>query len=355
LGRAFATVLIDTYNHERFIEEAIVSVLEQDFPAADREIVVVDDGSTDRTAEIVKKFEPRVRLLQKSNGGQASAFNIGIPECRGEIISFLDGDDWWVAGKLRAVAEALEQEEEIGLVGHGIIEVYEDGRTHTELLREVPRFRIASEDGARHFRNRKSFLGTSRMTFRAGTLRSIGRVPEALTIQADEHLFTLGAVLSDVLVLREAYTFYRLHASNAFQIPHGRAESMRRKQRVMQALAEELKAALKASGVTQNAAKIVIESVQTEADMIRLALDYGAPWETISAEIRNYRIMHEGASASRWALKMCSLLPACILPSRVYFSWRQRFAASGAYRKVRRKFLPFHEPGHVERYRAPGT
>lgn len=354
MGRAFASVLIDTYNHERFIEKAIVSVLEQDFPATDREIIVVDDGSTDRTPEIVRKFEPRVRLLQKSNGGQASAFNAGIPECTGEIISFLDGDDWWAAGKLLAVADALEQEAEVGLVGHGITEVYEGGRTHTELLREAPRFRIASEDGARHFRMRKSFLGTSRMTFRAGTLRSIGRVPEVLTIQADEYLFTLGAVLSDALVLREAYTFYRLHGSNAFQISDGRAESMRRKQRVMQALGEELRVRLKASGVTENVAKIVIESVQAEADLIRLMIENGAPWETIDAEVRNYRIMREGASTLRWALKMCSLLPACVLPSRVYFSWRQRFTGSGTYQRVRQRFLPFQEPAHVERYRTSG-
>jgi len=63
------TVLIDTYNHERFIEEAIGSVLEQDFPAAEMEILVVDDGSTDRTPEIAKKFEPRGRMIRKENGG----------------------------------------------------------------------------------------------------------------------------------------------------------------------------------------------------------------------------------------------------------------------------------------------
>ena len=95
MAKIFASVLIDTYNHERFIEKAIVSVLEQDFPATEREIIVVDDGSTDGTAEIVRKFEPHLRLLHKENGGQASAFNAGIPECQGEIVAFLDGDDWW--------------------------------------------------------------------------------------------------------------------------------------------------------------------------------------------------------------------------------------------------------------------
>ena len=55
------SVLIDTYNHERYIEQAIVSVLEQDFPAREMEIVVVDDRSTDRTPSIIEKFLPRLR------------------------------------------------------------------------------------------------------------------------------------------------------------------------------------------------------------------------------------------------------------------------------------------------------
>src|SRR3954463_15706064 len=144
VSKPLVSVLIDTYNHERFIEQAIVSVLEQDFPRDDREIIVVDDGSTDGTPEIVSKFGPGLRLLRKANGGQASAFNAGIPECKGEIVAFLDGDDWWAVPKLAAVANALASDSNVGLVGHGITEVYSDGREHTELLRENPRFRITS-------------------------------------------------------------------------------------------------------------------------------------------------------------------------------------------------------------------
>jgi glycosyltransferase involved in cell wall biosynthesis len=66
IGIPAVTVLIDTYNHERYIQEAMVSVLEQDFPRAEMEILVVDDGSTDRTPEIVRKFAPGVRLIQKN-------------------------------------------------------------------------------------------------------------------------------------------------------------------------------------------------------------------------------------------------------------------------------------------------
>ena len=351
MTKRFASVLIDTYNHERFIEKAIVSVLEQDFPVAEREIIVVDDGSTDRTPEIVHKFEPRVRLLRKENGGQASAFNAGIPECKGEIIAFLDGDDWWAPGKLHAVTSALADDVAVGLVGHGITEVFSDGRQHTELLREVPRFRIDSETGARAFRLRKSFLGTSRMTFRAELLRRIGKVPEALRFEADEYLFTLAGFFSDVLILRESFTFYRLHETNAFQIADGDKEAIRRKQRVLETLAGSLKTVLAERQTPENLARIVVEWVETEADLLRLSLDRGFPWETCRAELRNHAVAYENASMPRWLFKCITLLPACFMTSRSYYSLRQRFARNGVYLKAREKWLPFLQPAHVDRYR----
>ncbi len=166
MAKPFVSVLIDTYNHERFIEKAIVSVLEQDFPAAEREILVVDDGSSDRTPEIIRKFEPHVRLLRKENGGQASAFNAGIPECKGEIVAFLDGDDWWAPKKLTSVVRAMAAAPYVGIVGHGIVIVGRDGREQTEVLLEGFRFQANTIEGGKLFRRRGSFLGTSRMTRR---------------------------------------------------------------------------------------------------------------------------------------------------------------------------------------------
>ncbi len=71
MAKPRVTAIIDTYNHERFVEEAIVSVLEQDFSRSETEVIVVDDGLTDRTPEIVRKFEPRLRLIRKPNGGRS--------------------------------------------------------------------------------------------------------------------------------------------------------------------------------------------------------------------------------------------------------------------------------------------
>src|SRR5260370_27752969 len=95
------TVVIDTYNYREFIEEAISSALAQDFPASQREILVVDDGSTDDTRQRLLKYRGEILYLRKQNGGQASAFNFGFEHARGEVIALVDSDDICVPGKVR--------------------------------------------------------------------------------------------------------------------------------------------------------------------------------------------------------------------------------------------------------------
>src|ERR1700722_6872423 len=112
------TVLIDTFNYGHFIEEAIRSVLVQDFPAEQMEIIVVDDGSTDDTRERVAQNADRVQYFYKPNGGQASAFNFGIGKARGEYVALLDADDYWLPSKLSKVIKAFETGPEVSLVYH---------------------------------------------------------------------------------------------------------------------------------------------------------------------------------------------------------------------------------------------
>ena len=351
MAKPFVSVLVDTYNHERFIEQAVVSVLEQDFSKSDREIIVVDDGSTDGTPEILRKFEPHIRIIRKSNGGQASAFNAGIPQCRGEIVAFLDGDDWWTVNKLAAVAAALTREKDVGLVGHGITEVHLDGHQQTELLLGAPRLRIKSQESARLFRLRKSFLGTSRMTCRSSVLARIGAVPEGLKVEADEYIFTLAAVFSEVLILREPLTFYRLHELNFFQVSDGNKDALRRKRKVLGLLAESLNERLQEEGLCAEAIGTVVEAIETEAAVVRLATDGGLPWETVITEVRSYRIAYSDATQLQRIFKAVALLPACVLPPRLYYRVRRRLADTEIYRAARRKWLPFVQPNHVERYR----
>jgi hypothetical protein len=86
-----ASIVIDNYNYGQFVGEAIDSALGQTYPHT--EVVVVDDGSTDNSQEIIRAYGSRVRAIFKENGGQGSAFNAGFAASRGDIVLFLDSDD----------------------------------------------------------------------------------------------------------------------------------------------------------------------------------------------------------------------------------------------------------------------
>jgi glycosyltransferase involved in cell wall biosynthesis len=349
MTRPFVSVLVDTYNHEKFIEQAVTSVLEQDFPAADREIIVVDDGSTDRTPDLLAKFAPAVRVLRKANGGQASAFNAGIPECRGEFIAFLDGDDWWAPNKLSRALDTFAKEPDLGFVGHGDILVFPDGRQQVHVLRESVRFRANTLEGALLFRVRGAFLGTCRMTVRASVLRQILPIPEALTIQADEYLFTLAAALCNVRILPEPLFYYRFHDANAFQIMSGDPQRLRRKQKVLAVLARSLEEQLRERGIEAPAVRAITERVQADADQLRLMLDGGWPWETVKTEWNIYEVMCPDAPLSHRVFKRLSLLAALVVSPKFYYSARQRIAQSDFYLGVRKRWLPIPEMTHIHK------
>jgi glycosyltransferase involved in cell wall biosynthesis len=349
MNNPLVTALIDTYNHELFIEDALNSVLQQDFPSSDLEIIVVDDGSADRTAEIVRKFAPRVRLMQKPNGGQASAFNAGIAEARGELIAFLDGDDWWAAGKLGAVTKVFAGEAAVGLVGHGVTQVFADNRLYTEVIREPTRFRVTSVAEAKKFRMCRGFFGTSRMTCRRELVQRIGAIPEILRFEADEYLFTLAALRSEVAILPDALTFYRLHDKNLFQLTNASKESTQLKQTILAALARSLRDKLERDAVPKDIAATLVECVQLEADFLRLVSYSGPPWETLAVERKIMRVFHSDASVWQNLFSLLRLIPAVIMPAASYYRWRQRLSSLGLYQTFRRSFFPFPVPKHIER------
>lgn len=95
------SVIVPFYNREGYIQEALESIFCQDF--RDFEIIAVDDGSTDGSAQIVKEFsQTPINLISQENQGAASARNAGVRVARGRLITFLDSDDTWVPNKLSA-------------------------------------------------------------------------------------------------------------------------------------------------------------------------------------------------------------------------------------------------------------
>lgn len=112
------SVVIPAYNAERFIGKTLESILLQTYPHF--EVLVVDDGSTDGTADIIKSFavhDSRFQLLQKTNGGVATARNMAIRNASGEFIAPCDSDDVWYPDRLKAQVECMMQSDEsVGLV-----------------------------------------------------------------------------------------------------------------------------------------------------------------------------------------------------------------------------------------------
>ena len=349
MARLRISVLIDTYNHERFIEEAVQSVLAQDFPVADREILVVDDGSTDNTPDLLRKFGPQIRILRKPNGGQASAFNLGIPECTGEIVAFLDGDDWWTPAKLSRIVQVFATNANVGLVGHGIREVFSDGGEILQTLHEEQQFQVNSIESARLFRLRKAFLGTSRMAVRTSVLHQMGKVPETLRLQADEYIFTMAAILSQTIILKDPLTYYRLHSSNGFQVSSKEPVALRKKYQVLADLAKSLQAALAQRGVKKEVSEAILAAIQTESTLIRLAVDGGFPWETVFTEFQESRILYPNASTGKRILKLASLLPAFVMPPKAYYQIRNKVTSSRLYTHIREKWMPQSRLDHIDR------
>jgi len=113
------SVIIPAYNHEMYIEEALQSVINQTYKNI--EFIVIDDGSTDRTAEIIEKFiknnqDENIQFIRKQNEGICKTMNRGLAMATGDYVAFLASDDKWIENKLEAQIDFMENNKNIGLV-----------------------------------------------------------------------------------------------------------------------------------------------------------------------------------------------------------------------------------------------
>ena len=160
------SILINNYNYARFLGEAIDSALSQSYSPV--EIILVDDGSTDQSREIISTYSSRVIPIFKENGGQASAFNAGIAASRGDILCFLDSDDYFHPGKVARIVEifgGLDTSKPL-MVHHRMNIRHEDGktrqpefdgRTHENPLNLAEYARKVQVYALRHWRDHRHF------------------------------------------------------------------------------------------------------------------------------------------------------------------------------------------------------
>src|SRR5690606_1176147 len=127
-NQPLVSVITPTYNRADFIGEAVESVLAQTYP--NFELVIIDDGSTDNTRDILEPYlkDSRIRLFHQQNQGQSVARNRGLEEATGEFICFLDSDNAWFPEKLEKSLKAFDHNPESDVVYGDFVVIDEQGR-----------------------------------------------------------------------------------------------------------------------------------------------------------------------------------------------------------------------------------
>jgi glycosyltransferase involved in cell wall biosynthesis len=203
---SFISVIIPVYNGAAFIARAVDSALAQDF--SDFEVIVVDDGSTDATGLILRKYVNKIRVLRQDNHGPSVARNTGAAIARGEYLAFLDADDWWREDKLTLTHRALESQETAVLAFSGF-RVLLPGETELD-ERRYQRAPSLDEILADFL-----FIGPSTVLMRRSVFESIGGFCEEFGAAAyeDTYLWLLARERGEFIYVDELLVTRRARAS----------------------------------------------------------------------------------------------------------------------------------------------
>jgi glycosyltransferase involved in cell wall biosynthesis len=197
-------VVIPSFNYGHFVTEAVDSALAQTY--APREVIVVDDGSTDDTRKRLEAYEGRIRYLHQENLGLAAARNAGIRAARGEYVALLDADDIWHPQKLELQMAYLAAHPEVGLLGAE--------RTRNRPAR-WPALDRAAGLAARPITLEQlvicSRFGPSSVVIARRCFEAVGYFDPALRSVEDRHMWVRIATHFPVHKLRSVLWWYRVH------------------------------------------------------------------------------------------------------------------------------------------------
>lgn len=219
MNRPLVSIIINNYNYAQFLGAAIESALNQTYP--DKEVIVVDDGSTDNSREIIAGYASRVVPVLKPNGGQASAFNAGFATSKGDIICLLDADDIFLPEKATAIAKAIADYRESIWCFHPLKLVdqelqpletsdYPGTAVEYDLRQDIKQGRL---------RGKLPFAipATSGLCFTRSLLQQILPMPEAEAIALNDSYLQFSAIaLSKGLALAQELSLQRVHNNNAY-------------------------------------------------------------------------------------------------------------------------------------------
>lgn len=219
LKSPLVSILINNYNYGRFLTAAIDSAIDQTYPHI--EIVVVDDGSTDNSHDVIASYGDKILPIIKSNGGQASAFNTGFAASHGEIICFLDADDIFLPHKVAEIVKIFTADVEIGWCFHALnffgdssqkFESQHNWSSGKYDLREI------IKGGKLRGKMPDINLATSTMCFQRELLAQILPMPEAIRITSDDYIKYLAIGLAPGFVSIAELARQRIHNNNAYTL-----------------------------------------------------------------------------------------------------------------------------------------
>lgn len=212
------SVVIPAYNCEQYLARAIASALTQSY--ANIECIVVNDGSTDGTADIIASFGDRIRSISQPNGGASAARNIGVASARGKYVAFLDADDYWLSTKIANQVEVFRRHPALVLVSCDFS--WEKPGTDRTGSSASPEFKVETvqvfDDLTQLLRD--PYLGTPTVIVDREALRQIGGFDTSLPLAEDVDMY---------FRLCTGHTYAILHQPLArFQLRHGSLTSQLR-------------------------------------------------------------------------------------------------------------------------------
>jgi glycosyltransferase involved in cell wall biosynthesis len=265
------SIIINNFNYGRFLIRAIDSALAQ--KDDNFEVIVVDDGSTDNSVVLARsRTSPILRVIEKPNGGQASAINVGFLNSTGDWVIFLDSDDWYELDALEKMR--IQFRPGIAKIHFPLIKYYETTGTFGEMIpRSVSRGDVVQEVAET---GDYRWPPTTGNIFGRDALSKIMPIPEeSFKICADVYLCILVAAYGDIAAIERPLGFYCVHGGNA----HARATvQLNKKHLYTQSLglllvtrvAREL---LKTKGFTE---KMTVLDRRENIEIVALAARFGA-------------------------------------------------------------------------------
>ena len=215
-SRPAVDIVVTNHDYGRFLRDAIDSALGQQYDRL--RVIVVDDGSTDDSREVIASYTGRIEAVLKENGGQASALNAALAHVRGDVVIFLEADDMLAPAAAARVAARFAEKPALAKVQFRLQVASEDGIPTGELKPPAHVALLSGDLGPRTLRFPFdvpwAFGGTA---FRAAVLRELAPIPEDGRVGADWYLVHVASLHGPVGAIDEPLGVYRVHASNAHE------------------------------------------------------------------------------------------------------------------------------------------